>query len=151
MAWNEWERLKREAAARRGPDGSDLRVHQGDLGAVGHEAFVLHEDLRRVADVGAGGADGAGDASDADGGGASLRAAAVLRSSGFATGGALAATLETWSSQVRTVLQATAHISNHLDHSRKAHARDDAEIGAVLTGPDGSSAVPVSVLETYFR
>ncbi|WP_448318819.1 hypothetical protein [Streptomyces sp. CO7] len=153
MAWNEWERLKGEVAARQGRDGSDLRVHQDDLGAVGHEAFVLHEDLRRVADVGCGGAEsagGAGGAGGADGGGASRRAAAVLRSSGFATGGALAATLETWSSQVRTVLQATAHISNHLDHSRKAHTRDDAEIGAVLTGRDGLSAVPVSVLETYF-
>lgn len=144
MAWNEWERLKGEAAARQGPDDSDLRVHQDDLGAVGHEAFVLHEDLRRVADLGAAGVEGA------DGAGVTWRAATVLRSSGFATGGALATTLETWSSQVRTVLQATAHISNHLDHSRKSHARDDARIAAVLTGPDGLSAVPVSVLGTYF-
>ncbi|MER5475661.1 hypothetical protein ABT026_01555 [Streptomyces sp. NPDC002734] len=141
MAWNEWERLKGEAAARQGRDGSDLRVHQDDLGAVGHEAFVLHEDLRRVADVGCDGADGDG---------VTWRAATVLRSSGFVTGGALATTLETWSAQVRTVLQAAAHISNHLDHSRRSHARDDAEIAAVLTGPDGSSAVPVSVLATYF-
>ncbi|MEU3556451.1 hypothetical protein [Streptomyces fragilis] len=145
MAWNEWERLKGEAAARQGAD--DLRVHQDDLGAVGHEAFTLHEELCRVADVGSAGAQGAG---GAGGAGVTWRAAATLRSSGFATGGALATTLEIWSSQVRTVLQATAHISNHLAHSRKAHARDDAEIGALLTGRDGSSAVPVSVLQTYF-
>jgi hypothetical protein len=146
MAWNEWERLKGEAAARRVPDDprshhDDLRVHQDDLGAVGHEAFLLHEDLRTVTDAGG---------ADAEGGGATCRAAAALTSCGFATGGALAATLETWTSQARTVLQATAHLSNHLSYSRKAHARDDAEIGAVLSRPDGLSAVPVSALETYF-
>jgi hypothetical protein len=137
MAWNEWERLK-AAAGRGAPDG--LRVHQADLRAVGHEAFLLHEGLRAAADVGGAGPDGAG---------ATSRAAAALRTSGFATGGALATTLEVWSSQVRTVLQATAQICGHLDHSRKAHARDDAEAAAALTRRDGLPAAPVSVLATY--
>jgi hypothetical protein len=158
-AWDEWERLKDEAARRASEDhamrlnqlpadqgagagGDDLRAHQGDLGAVGHEAFLLHDDLRTVGDL-------AGAGAGADGEGSTWRAAAALTSRELTTGRALMTTLEIWTSQVRTVLQATAHISNHLDHSKKIHAQDDAEIGAVLRQRDGS-AVSVSELDKYF-
>ncbi|MER6349515.1 hypothetical protein ACWC10_21260 [Streptomyces sp. NPDC001595] len=46
--------------------------------------------------------------------------------------------------------QACAHISNHLDFSKKLHADDDAEIAAVIASRDGS-AVPVSELGKYFE
>jgi hypothetical protein len=36
---------------------SDLLVHQNDLGAVGHEAFILHAELKKKADVAGTGAD----------------------------------------------------------------------------------------------
>ncbi|MEU0337297.1 hypothetical protein ABZ261_28860, partial [Streptomyces sp. NPDC006193] len=66
------------------------------------------------------------------------------------TGSALEQTVETWTSQVKAVLQACAHISDHLDYSQKLHAEDDAKIGAVLRG-SGGSAVSVSQLNEYFK
>ncbi|MFF8191086.1 hypothetical protein ACF05L_09450 [Streptomyces bobili] len=43
-----------------------------------------------------------------------------------------------------------AHISNHLDYSKKLHANDDAAIAAALRGRDGT-AMPVSEISTYVR
>jgi hypothetical protein len=48
------------------------------------------------------------------------------------------------------VLQACAHISNHLNYSQKRHAEDDAQISAVLRASDGST-VSVSQLNGYFK
>ncbi|WP_327284781.1 MULTISPECIES: hypothetical protein [unclassified Streptomyces] len=158
MAWNEWENAKAEAVAQRqvsmrlnqlpgGPAGSsgeaDLVVHQDDLGDVGHEAFALHGKLQKEADI-------AGAGSNPEGAGSTMQAAAALKASTFALGGELETTVSVWTSQVRTVLQACAHISNHLDYSKKAHAEDDAAIAASLRNRDGS-AVPVSRLAEYFK
>jgi hypothetical protein len=157
MAWDEWEQLKSEAAERRsthmrlnqlpadggGGGGGDLVVHQDDLGAIGHEANVLYDDLRNEADISMAGA-------DKNGTGSTTQAAAALKSHGFATGGALEKTVEIWSSQLKSVLQACAHISNHLDYSQKRHSQDDAQIGAVIREADGST-VSVSQLNEYFK
>ncbi|MCL6733003.1 hypothetical protein [Streptomyces neyagawaensis] len=158
MAWDEWERLKSDAAQKTstnmqlnqsaasggggGVDG-DLVVNQDDLGAVGHEAFVLHGDLQKAADI-------AGAGANKEGAGSTMQAAAALKSHGFATGGVLETTVEMWTSQVRSILQACAHISNHLDFSKKLHAQDDAKIAAALRGRDGS-AVSASELDKYFK
>jgi hypothetical protein len=159
MAWDEWEKLKADTAEGHstqmrldqlpveGGGGSgaqaDLVVNQDDLGAVGHDAHTLYEDLRSGADI-------AGAGADKDGTGSTGQAAAALKSHGFATGGALETTVEIWTSQVKTVLQACAHISNHLDFSKKLHADEDAKIGAVLLGSDGG-ALPVSQISKYFQ
>ncbi|MFI2645970.1 hypothetical protein [Streptomyces sp. NPDC018610] len=157
MAWDEWDRLKAQAAERQStgmrlnhvdPGGGsgasgDLVAHADDLGAVGHEAWILFDELKREADI-AGAGSGKGDA------GSTTQAAATLKSHGFATGGALETTVSVWTSQVDSVLQACAHISNHLDYSKKRHASDDAQIAAVLRGRDGS-AVSVSALNDYFK
>ncbi|GHJ35987.1 hypothetical protein [Streptomyces sp. TS71-3] len=156
MAWAEWEQLKAEAGAKHatrmqlnhlapaagGGDG-DLVVHQDDLGAVGHEAHILYEDLQKKADIAGAGADDGGSGSTA-------QAGAALKSRGFETGAALETTVKVWTSQVKSVLQACAHISNHLDYSKKRHAEDDAQIGTVLRGVDGA-AEPVSKLNEYFQ
>ncbi|MGW1803420.1 hypothetical protein [Streptomyces sp. NPDC002078] len=118
-------------------------VHQDDLGAVGHGADILYDDVKSQADIAAAGA-GKGST------GSTMQAAATLKSHGFQTGNALEATVEMWTSQVKSVLQACAHISDHLDYTRKLHAQDDAKIGAVLRGRDGS-AVFVSQLNAYFK
>lgn len=73
-----------------------------------------------------------------------------MQSHGFTSGGALKTTVDVWTSQLKTVLQACAHISDHLDFSKKLHAEDDAKIGAVLLSGDGS-ALPVSEISKYFR
>ena len=80
MAWTEWERLKTAAGERQGatPAG-ELIVYQDDLGAVGHDAYALWDDLRTVADIQGAGADGSGNGSTA-------RAATALTSHGFTTG-----------------------------------------------------------------
>ncbi|MFI0728297.1 hypothetical protein ACH4S9_04655 [Streptomyces sp. NPDC021225] len=124
------------ASATSGGGGSDLVVRQDDLGAVGHEAFVLHGELQKVADI-------AGAGADKDGVGSSMQAAKALSDHNFTMGGALSTTVSVWSSQVKTVLQMCAHISNHLDYSKKAHGNDDAQIAASLRNRDGS-AVSVS-------
>ncbi|MEU3982295.1 hypothetical protein AB0F77_19695 [Streptomyces sp. NPDC026672] len=156
MAWDEWERLKSEAhtdgsthmrlnqlAPEGGGGGGDLVVHQDDLGAVGHDAYLLYDDISKGADIAAVGADKAG-------AGSTSQAAATLKSHNFATGGALEKTVEVWSSQVKSVLQACAHISNHLSYSQKRHSEDDAQISAVLRASDGST-VSVSQLDGYFK
>ncbi|MFK0170336.1 hypothetical protein ACIQU5_16160 [Streptomyces sp. NPDC090306] len=156
MAWNEWEQLKARAAQRSsggmqidhlapdgGGGGDDLVVRQDDLGAVGHEAKLLYEGLRKQADIeGA----GAGDS----GSGSTAQAAAALKSHSFATGAALETTVRVWTSQADSVLQACAHISNHLDYSQKRHAEDDAQIGTVMNDVDGLP-VSVSKLNEYFK
>src|SRR4051794_7374227 len=91
---SEWSELKADAAGRQSPrtrlnqfpadgggsgggggtgggKGSDLIVHQDDLGAVGHEAFVLHGELQKVADI-------AGAGASKDGVGSSMQAAKAL-------------------------------------------------------------------------
>ncbi|MEU3276812.1 hypothetical protein [Streptomyces antibioticus] len=156
MAWDEWEQLKADAqsgatgmrlneAAAQGGGGSnrDFVVNQDDLGAVGHDAFTLYGDLRTGTDI-------AGAGMDKHGAGSTMQAAASLKSHGFAMGGALELAVEIWTSQANTVLQACAHISNHLDFSKKLHAHDDAEIAAVIRNRDGS-ALAVSEIDKYFN
>jgi hypothetical protein len=157
MAWDEWEQLKAQAAERRsthmqlnqlpaeggGGGGGDLVVRQDDLGAVGHDAYLLYDDLRKEADIATAGA-------GKDGAGSTAQAAAALKSHHFETGAALDRTVEIWSSQLKSVLQACAHISNHLDYSQKRHADDDAQIAAVVRASDGG-ALSVSQLNEYFK
>ncbi|GAA3219512.1 hypothetical protein GCM10020256_24600 [Streptomyces thermocoprophilus] len=56
-----------------------------------------------------------------------MQAAAELKSHHFSMGSALETTVSVWTTQVKAVLQALAHISNHLDYSKKTHAHDDAK------------------------
>ncbi len=93
MAWDEWEQLKSRAADRppahmqmngapaQGPGGGkpDLVAHQDDLGAVGHDAFVLHGDLVKKVDV-------AGAGMNSDHAGSTHQAATTLSASGFSMG-----------------------------------------------------------------
>lgn len=162
MTWSEWERLKAETAAGRqdglrldraddgpapGPGGggarSDLVAHQDDLGAVGHDAFVLHDRLSKQVDI-------AGAGTDRDGAGSSMQAAQALKRDNFAMGTALATTVTFWSSQLKALLQACAHISHHLDHSKASHAKDDAWVAADLRNR-GGLPVPTSRLSEYFK
>ncbi|WKV73507.1 hypothetical protein AW27_019455 [Streptomyces sp. PCS3-D2] len=156
MVWDEWEKAKVDVAGERqvsmrlnqvtsgsGGGQADLVVHQDDLGEVGHEAFLLHGQLQKQADIAGAGADGSGN-------GSTMRAAASLKTAGFSLGGELETTVSVWTSQVKTVLQACAHISNHLDYSKKAHAADDEAIAASLRNRDGS-AVSVSRIDEYLK
>jgi hypothetical protein len=126
-----------------GEAGLDLVVKQDDLGAVGHEAFLLHGELHKRADI-------VGAGADKNGEGSTARAARECSDRNLTMGGELYTTLSVWDSQVKTVLQMCAHISNHLDFSKKLHANDDAAIAASLRGRDGT-ALSVSEISKYVR
>ncbi|MEU3920000.1 hypothetical protein [Streptomyces sp. NPDC029004] len=157
MAWDEWEQLKTQAAEKHstgmrlnqlpadpGGSGSGVLVaSQDDLGAVGHEAFILHGHLSKDADI-------AGAGMDKHGAGSTMQAAGNLKMHNFTFGSALETTVTVWDTQVKTLLQACAHISNHLNYSKKLHANDDAQVGISLHRRDGS-AVPVSEIDKYFK
>ncbi|WP_433548330.1 hypothetical protein ACQPZG_27185 [Streptomyces sp. CA-294286] len=151
MAWNEWESLKSAKAvaspgAGTGGGGGargDLVAHQDDLGAVGHEAFVLHRSLSRQADVSGAGLDRSGACSTS-------QAAASLKSHHFAMGPALGTTVTVWTAQLKHLLQACAHISNHLDHTKASHAQDDAKVRTKIRGVVAPET-PVSRLTEYFK
>ncbi|MGV9314742.1 hypothetical protein ACWDR0_21535 [Streptomyces sp. NPDC003691] len=119
-----------------GKGPGDLVVNQDDLGAVGHEAFVLHGRLRKGGDIAGGGSAKGGEGNTA-------RAARELSARHLDTGGELYTTLSVWTSQVRTVLQMCAHVSNHLDYSKKSHSSDDATVEASIRDRAGA-ALPVS-------
>ncbi|MER7660909.1 hypothetical protein [Streptomyces sp. NPDC096193] len=157
---DEWAQLKSEAqdsrsaqmrlnAAAPDPGGSgsgmkpDLVVRQDDLGKVGNEAFRVHGELQKKADI-------AGAGMGKAGAGSTARAAAELKSRNLTAGDELYTTLEVWTAQLKTVLQMCAHISNHLDFSKKLHANDEAQIAAALKRRDGS-AVPASEMSKYVK
>lgn len=132
MAWDEWEQLKAQAADRhsarmqlnqypgdQGGDGTqgDLVVGQTDLEAVGKAAhnlfddFTSHSGHARVS---------------------SEAAAGGLKGEGFALGNALEHVTQRWGEQAKTLLDACAHISNHLRFTKNRHTADESYIvGAV--------------------
>jgi hypothetical protein len=126
-----------------GGSNHDLVVTQDDLGAVGHEAFRLHDQLHKKADIA--GADG-----DKGGAGSTAQAAKELSDRNLTMGAELLTTLSVWDSQVKTVRQMCAHISNHLDYSKKSHAENDRAIEAALRHRNGT-AVSVSEISKYVK
>lgn len=89
--------------------GGDLRVGQTDLAAVGDAAFKLHTRL----------------GTEGDHAKASTQAAGTAMKAEFALGPALTTVAEKWNEQVNTLLDACAHISNHLEYSQRTHAEDE--------------------------
>ncbi|MEU4501009.1 hypothetical protein [Streptomyces sp. NPDC024089] len=143
MAGNEWEQVKAEAAQRQsaqmqlnradgepGASGgpADLVVNQDDLGAVGHEAYMLRDRLSRDGDHARP---------------ATFDAAIALTNGNFTSGSELLKVHDRWNSQLRTLLDACARISGHLDYSKSVHAEDDADIGGNL--------LSVSKISEYFK
>lgn len=124
-----------------GGEESGLVVAQDDLGAIGSDAFTLHRKLKKSGDI-------AGAHANSRGTGASMRAAQSLSSHAFLLGNALSKTVEVWETQLKTVLQGCAHISNHLDYTKKSHHSEDVKINAELQRRDGS-AVSASRIYRY--
>ncbi|MGV9316528.1 hypothetical protein ACWDR0_30725 [Streptomyces sp. NPDC003691] len=127
MAWEEWDRLKASAAERGTeqmrlngvPDDErlpaagtgDLQVSRKDLAAVGDQAYKLYNRLwPEVRQAVVPSTDRAGDA---------------LTAQKFILGGALKHVATRWDKQLGTLMDACAHISNHMDFSNKTHRDDD--------------------------
>ncbi|MFE1367919.1 hypothetical protein ACH4KO_33675 [Streptomyces anulatus] len=147
----EWGALKAAAAMRlnqvggsggSGPKGSaDYVVNDDELGAIGSAAFKLFNGLEPT-----------GKHAKA----ASETAGTSLKGDGFDTGAAFTEVIGTWDKQVKTLLQACAHISNHLDYTKASRKKDDEWIETQLriigpVAPDKDGAVPASQINKYFR
>lgn len=132
MAWDEWEQLKAQAAEQHSAKmqlnhipveptvntQGDLKVDQQDLAAVGNAAYALHQGFNRISDHARG---------------ASQKAASGLTAEGYALGAALDHVASRWIDQAQSLLDATAHISNHLDYTKGAHAGDEVFIAGTLS------------------
>lgn len=144
MAWNEWEQLKTGAVDRQSarmrlnqlePDGGgsaalpgqtgDLRVGHGDLEKIGSQAHTLYNDLWDKARV-------ATPCSD--------KAAGDLSGQGFALGGGLKHVSNRWEEQLKSLMDACAHIANHMQVTKKVHAGDDHYIQRQMSSIDALDA-----------
>ncbi|MFB6984685.1 hypothetical protein ACFC0C_00435 [Streptomyces sp. NPDC056178] len=120
---------------------ADYVVVDDELGDIGHAAYGLFNGLES----------GGKHASAA-----SETAGTSLKGDGFDSGAALSEVNRTWETQVKTLLQACAHISNHLDYTKSSNKAEDERIGAQLriigpVAPGADGAVPVSQIDKYFR
>ncbi|WP_255951216.1 hypothetical protein [Streptomyces odontomachi] len=131
MAWDEWEQLKAEAAERHSAhtelnqlDGGggggggpalpgktgDLAVGHADLVTIGKHAHGLYDKLWDRARTAVPSSD---------------KAAGNLSHQGFALGAGLRHVADRWDEQLASLRDACAHISNHLQVTRKIHAGDE--------------------------
>ncbi|MFF8953255.1 hypothetical protein ACF09I_31280 [Streptomyces sp. NPDC014940] len=138
----EWAELRTAAAERSamqidsipadgdggGGGGNDLVVNRDDLGAIGNDAYDLLGRLGKVGDIAR--------ASTFD-------AATALTNGNFVSGSAVLKVHDFWQTNLKTLLDACAQISNHLDYSKAQHAKDEAKVEGDLTR--------VSVLTEYMK
>ncbi|MFJ6946091.1 hypothetical protein ACISU4_15820 [Streptomyces wuyuanensis] len=135
MAWDEWERLKAAAAETQparmqinglppedrptaGSRQGDLAADQTDLAAIGDKAFTLYNRLWKEARV-------AIPATD--------KTAGNLTTQGYDLGSALQHVSNRWDRQLKSLMDACAHISNHMDFTKNAHKGDEIYIERQLS------------------
>ncbi|MFI1338170.1 hypothetical protein ACH4U7_50560 [Streptomyces sp. NPDC020845] len=105
-----------------------------DLGRVGHAAYELY-----------GGLHAAGGHAKVN----SKAAGAELDKDRFATGAALTKVADTWQTQVDTLLEACAHISNHLGYSTERYGDEDTTIATGLHDVHQRLMTPSRIAEYY--
>ncbi|WP_112469549.1 hypothetical protein [Streptomyces triticisoli] len=142
MAWDEWEQLKAQAAERRSTqmqlnqvdDGGGtygpyllpseygaLKVKNSELQKIGKSAHELYNQLWDKARV-------ATPSSDS--------AATDLSKQGFTLGAGLQTVSNRWEEQLKSLMDACAHISNHMRLTKKLHAGDDGYIQRQMSSID---------------
>lgn len=138
----EWAELRATAAERTamringvaadgggGGDGAkDLVVNRDDLGAIGNDAYDLLGRLTKEGDIARS---------------STFDAATALTNGNFASGAAVLKVHDFWQTHLKTLLDACAQISNHLDYSKARHAKDEEKVTADLTR--------ISVLTQYMK
>ncbi|MFF7373521.1 hypothetical protein [Streptomyces tricolor] len=146
MAWDEWERLKAQAAEGQpahmqlnhvdGGGGTygpytlpsktgDLKVGHKDLEKIGSAAHHLYDQLWDKARV-------ATPSSDS--------AAGDLSKQGFALGAALQHVSNRWEEQLKSLMDACAQISNHMQVTKAVHANDEHYIQRQMSSIDALDA-----------
>ncbi|MFJ9035511.1 hypothetical protein ACIRF8_02795 [Streptomyces sp. NPDC102406] len=140
MAWDEWEQLKTDAAERQSTqmrlnqvDGGggaspplpgktgDLTVKDADLTKIGSHAKTLYDglwDKARVADS------------------SSSKAAGNLLGQGFSLGSGLQHVADRWEEQLKSLMDACAHVSNHMQVTKKVHEGDEHYIQRQMSSID---------------
>ncbi len=98
------------------------------MGSIGHEAYGLHTRLSKDGDHARP---------------STFEASLALNNGNFSSGAALLKVHDRWNTHLRTLLNACAQISNHLDYSKAAHAKDDVQIAGDL--------ISVSKLNEYLK
>ena len=111
-----------------GGGGKDLVVNRDDLGAIGNEAYDLLGRLAKEGDIARP---------------STFDAATALTNGNFVSGSAVLKVHDFWQTHLRTLLDACAQISNHLDYSKAQHAKDEVKIEGELTR--------ISVLTEYMK
>ncbi|MFF0289444.1 hypothetical protein [Streptomyces sp. NPDC005262] len=150
MAWDEWQQAKAEVAANgsavqmqlnqaaaSGGGGAqqDLVVHNDQMGKLGNLAYTLREGLRVDADHARQN---------------TFDASIELFNDGLAMGSALTELHDAWNTQVGTLKEACAHISNHLDYSREQHVKDEVQIATEMRNVAGKSMTQ-SRIQDYWK
>ncbi|MFC0601810.1 hypothetical protein [Streptomyces palmae] len=123
---DEWREALRQSSATAGTrldhvaEGgkADLVVKRDDLGAIGHDAYRLHTAMTK---------------NGRHAHSSTAAAATALTNRNFTCGAALTKVNRDWSTQLDTLKHACAQISNHLDYTQAAHAKDDQHIAGELT------------------
>ncbi|MDX2597566.1 hypothetical protein PV343_35750 [Streptomyces sp. WI03-4A] len=142
MAWDEWEALKAEhepagMQLNSVPDGGgygpyvvpnqtgDLKVGHDDLVKIGKSAHELYNQLWDRARVSVASSDSA---------------ASSLSKQGFALGGGLQHVSDRWDAQLKSLMDACAQISNHMQTTKKVHAGDEHYIQRQMSSIDALDA-----------
>ncbi|MEU9989377.1 hypothetical protein AB0E10_21795 [Streptomyces sp. NPDC048045] len=146
MAWDEWEQLKAQAAEGKSthmqlnhvdPGGGtygpyvtpsktgDLKVGHGDLVKIGSAAHHLYDQLWDKARV-------ATPSSDS--------AAGDLSKQGFALGAGLQRVSDRWDEQLKSLMDACAQISNHMQVTKAVHVNDESYIQRQMSSIDALDA-----------
>lgn len=133
----EWAQLRDAAAQRHSMrlnslpaegGGGNLVVNRDDLGRIGNDAYELRGRLSKDGD---------------EARPATHDAAIALTNGQFTSGSALLKVNDRWQTHVKTLLDACARISNHLDFTKAQHAKDEVKI-------EGDIA-PISALSDYMK
>ncbi|MFE7840643.1 hypothetical protein ACFU53_32675 [Streptomyces sp. NPDC057474] len=138
----EWAELRAAAAERTamqinsapatggggGGGAKGLVVNRDDLGAIGNDAYDLLGRLAAEGDIARP---------------STFDAATALINGNFVSGSAVLKVHDFWQTHLRTLLDACAQISNHLDYSKAQHAKDEVKIEGELTR--------ISVLTEYMK
>lgn len=109
-------------------DAAVLAVNSDELGSIGHDAYGLYGRLSKDGDHARP---------------STFDAAIALMNGNFTSGSELLKVHDRWNTQLRTLLDACAHISNHLDYTKSSHANNDTDIAGNLTS--------VSKISEYFK
>ncbi|OEU98674.1 hypothetical protein AN217_13535 [Streptomyces qinglanensis] len=123
-----------------GGDGPDLVANDKDLGDIGHIAHGLWERLRKL---------------ENHGGEKDLRttlsdAGIEYSNAGLDLGGGILKVHDNLQTQLATLKEACAHISNHLDYTKASHIKDDNEIITQMKDVRGRS-MTASRINEYLR